>query len=69
MVVLDISFHLRKGGVAFFKELVLPLTEYYRSTVHTAVVRFLAPTPGELQDSIFITPLKAEKIFWSCRAL
>ena len=37
---------------------MLPLTSYCRSTFNTAVVRFLTRTPGELQDSIFITPPK-----------
>ena len=34
--------------------LVLPLKVYYRRTKHTTAVRFLAPTPGELLDLIFI---------------
>ena len=37
--------------------LVLPLTEHYRITFHTAIVRFLDPTPVELQDQIFVTTI------------
>ena len=50
--------------------LVLPLTKYYRSTLITTAVRFLTPFLGELQDSIFITPLEKTCVIfhYECRA-